>query len=74
MPYQEIKALAEFKDLIEDDITKVPCHTQATERHIKDVTRVAHTLTSKKSREGAVAVTLESRKNRPKFDSKRDFN
>lgn len=73
MPYENIKILAENRGNLENDISRVPCHIQTTERHIKDVTRVSQASAIRDCREAAIAVTLESRKNRPKFESKKDY-
>lgn len=71
--YDDLKTRAENGDIIESEIMKVPCHIQATERHIKDVTRVSSNLRTSTSREGALLATLESRSRRSNFDSKKQF-
>lgn len=74
MTYDSIKELADFNGNLEDEIKDVPCHIQATERHIKIVTAASSAFTTRERREAAIAMTLESRKNRPTFESKKDFN
>lgn len=65
IPYATLKELAISGDLIEDGITKIPCHNQACERAIKLVTEVATVSTTKARREGAALVAIEARKKRP---------
>lgn len=58
---------------VEVDFLRLPCHTQAVERAVKTVTEAASTLCSKSAREGYIKAQIESRKDMPKFDSKKDF-
>lgn len=55
---------------VEVDFLRLPCHTQAVERAVKTVTEAASTLCSK----GFIKAQIESRKDMPKFDSKKDFS
>lgn len=71
--YEELTALAENGEIITEEIREVPCHSQATERHVKLVTEVSSRFTTHKRREGAAAVTIQGREKRPKFDSKQNF-
>lgn len=70
---EELEKLAESGDSIESDFTEVPCHTQATERHIRTVTQASMAVGSKAHREGMIATTLSARAKRPKFESKKDY-
>lgn len=72
--YDEIRMLYECSGIITDNITEIPCHTQATERHIKAVTQVSTSVASQERREGMVLSAIASRQKRQKFDSKQDFN
>lgn len=56
---------------ITEDI-KVPCHTQATERNVKEVTR-ASMLVTEPSREGLIATSISARLDRPRNESKQDY-
>lgn len=71
--YEELKTLAENGETVAHDILRVPCHSQANERHVKLVTEVASRYTTHHRREGAAATTLEGREQRPNNDSKKDF-
>lgn len=74
MPYETIKNLNDSSGIIEDEITRVPCHTQATERLIEDVTKVSQAFASKRRRGDAICATLDSHKKRSQFESKKDYN
>lgn len=52
---------------------RLPSHTQAVERAVKTVTEAASILCNKSAREGFIKSQIESRKDMPKFDSKKDF-
>lgn len=54
-------------------LLRLPCHTQAVERAVKTVTEAARSLCGKSAREGFIKAQIESRKDMPKFESKKDF-
>ena len=54
--------------------SSIPCHSQAVERMIKLVTEASSKVCGKNEREGFITVTLESRKNMPKFETKNQFS
>jgi hypothetical protein len=58
---------AVFEDL------HIPCHIQATERHIQIVTSAAQHV-SPGNREGFVVSRIAARNKRPKTDTRRDFD
>lgn len=72
--YEELTTLAQNGEVITSEFRKVPCHSQANERHVKLVTEVASRYTTHQRREGAIAATLEGREKREKFDSKKIFS
>lgn len=57
----KIKSNAEFEAL------KLPCHTQAVERHIKLVTG------GEVARDGFIRARLKSRESIPKYETKKEF-
>ena len=52
---------------------KFPCHTQAVERAVKDVTKVSTKVFGHDSRHGMLVTADVSRKKRPKLDTKYSF-
>lgn len=52
---------------------RFPCHTQLVERCVKVVTEGPWKVCGKKNREGIITITINSRKNMPKIETKRDF-
>lgn len=69
---KKIQSLVKKKD--ELAIMRLPCHTQAVERAVKAVTEASSMLTNNSDREGYIKNQIESRKQMPKFDSKKDFH
>lgn len=53
---------------------RLPCHTQAVERAVKTVTEASLQLCHKNAREALIKNKIRSRKQMPKFESKKDFN
>lgn len=53
--------------------SKLPCHTQNVERHIKLVTEVSSNVIGEKKRDSIIKTKLRSRKVMPKFEKKSDF-
>lgn len=51
---------------------RIPCHIQATERCIKEITRASKHVTEK-HKAGFVAMSAESREKMPRFESKQDY-
>lgn len=54
-------------------VAQYPCHTQAVERAVKTVTEAALAVCGGERRDGFIRSRIESRKNMPKFESKKDF-
>lgn len=55
------------------DIQKFPCHTQAVERCIKLVTDASLAVCGHHKRDGYIRSVIESRREIPAFNTKRDF-
>ena len=56
-----------------DGWSKIPCHTQAVEGHIKLVSEVSMKVCGSVKRDGYVRKTIYYRKLLPKVESKKDF-
>lgn len=56
------------------DFPRLPCHTQAVERAVKLVTESAQSVCGATAREGFIRAKIDSRKNMPKFNTKKEFN
>jgi len=52
----------------------IPWHSQVVERMIKLMTEASSKVCGENEREGFITVTLESRKNLAKFDTKNQFS
>ena len=52
---------------------RLPCHTQAVERHIKLLTEAAGRVSGSDQRDGYIRNVLKSRSDMPEFRSKKDF-
>lgn len=50
IPHADLTKLAESGDIITKEIRKIPCHSQANERHVKVVTEVASRYTTQERR------------------------
>ena len=57
-----------------DKITGLPCHNQRVERAIKLVSQTSQKSTKKKEREGIIQTVISSRKELPKFETKKQFS
>lgn len=68
MAYDDIEKLLETGDVIQDDFTNVPCHTQATERGVKATSEMATVAATHEGREGAMAAAQASRAKKLRFD------
>ena len=73
-----IENLTEFttKDvthLISKDIFHLPCHTQAVERCMKEVTSASRQAYCSDVKDGIIRSRFESRKSLPIFERKNDF-
>lgn len=55
-------------------VQQTPCHSQAVERTVKDVTAASRKVYGKRSRHGMVLQGKKSRLDLPKIDSKIDFH
>jgi len=55
-----------------EEITAFPSHTQAVERHVRVVTEAAKAVYGAENRDGYIKAKLKSRKEMPKFNSKKD--
>lgn len=67
---EELSAAAELGPVA---MLRLPCHTQAVERTVKDVTRVSTKVFGHESRHGMLVSAEKSRKNRPNLESKHSF-
>ena len=56
-----------------DGWSKIPCHTQAVEGHIKIVSELSMKVCGSVKRDGFVRKTIYSRKLLPKVDLKKDY-
>jgi len=56
-----------------EEITAFPSHTQAVERHVRVVTEAAKAVYGAENRDGYIKAKLKSRKEMPKFNSKKDY-
>ena len=56
-----------------DGWSKMQCHIQAVEGHIKLVSEVSMKVSGSVKKDGFVRKTFDSRKPLPKVDSKKDF-
>lgn len=63
----KIKSNAEFEAL------KLPCHTQAVERHIKLVTEASQHTCGEVARDGFIRARQKSRESIPKYETKKEF-
>lgn len=70
---QEIQNVVESGGESELLFIRLPCHTQAVERAVKNTTEASTSQCTRESRLGAINVKLESRKQMPKFETKKDF-
>jgi hypothetical protein len=52
---------------------KIPCHSQAVERTVKDISQSSSKVLGHLSRHGMILQTKKSRRELPRFDSKSDF-
>lgn len=76
-PFTRNYSQEEIIDLLNSDeeiiaVPDFPCHSQGTERTVQAVSQTAHFVTEK-HREGVIRSTIESRKKRPHFETKKDF-
>jgi hypothetical protein len=63
----ELSAAAELGPI---PMPRLPCHTQAVERSVKDVTRVSTKVFGHESRHGMLVLAEKSRSKRPKLETK----
>ncbi|KAE8743708.1 hypothetical protein FOCC_FOCC009659 [Frankliniella occidentalis] len=54
-------------------LPQLPCHTQAVERKVHDVTQAASRVAGERRRDGRVNAAVTARKTMPKFNSKSKF-
>lgn len=71
IPYGDLELFLDEDDPPLDD-PKIPSHIQNTERHVQLLADVSKRVLEG-SREGVMAVTLESREKQPRLESKQDF-
>ena len=57
-----------------DHIKDMPCHTQAVERAIKDVTEASSRVYGEERRDGMIRTRRQARREQSSFESKKDFN
>ena len=55
------------------EIGKLPCHSQAVERHVRLVTEASLALCGTEARDGFIRSRIKSRNELPKFDTKVNF-
>lgn len=67
----EIKTLIETG--CEPDIVKLPCHTQAVERHIKLVTEASSHVCGETARDGFIRTRQKARDTVPTFETKKEY-
>ena len=70
MSDDELSAAAELGPV---PMPRLPCHTQAVERAVKEVTRVSTKVFGRESRHGMLISAETSRKKRPKLEAKYSF-
>lgn len=68
----EVIAFIENHD-VNNPIFKFPCHTQAVERCVKEVSNKSLHMINDQSRQESIQVTLENRKKTPKYDTKNQY-
>ena len=73
IPIEKLTAAIRNNEVVEMDIMKLPCHTQAVERCIKFVTESSGNVCGWSKRDGFVRTTVNSRKKMKVFGSKKDF-
>lgn len=66
---ENIKIAAEARMSIKE----FPCHTQAVERMVKEVTQASESVCGMEQRDGFIRARLLSRMNMPKFNTKHDY-
>ena len=54
-------------------LTRLPCHNQAVERHVKLVTEASASVSSFERRDGLIRQKIKSRKLQKVFEAKQDF-
>lgn len=57
----------------EFEIKKLPCHSQAVERHVRLVTQASLVTCGAEARDGYIRSGIKSRKELPKFDTKVNY-
>ncbi|KAE8739115.1 hypothetical protein FOCC_FOCC015391 [Frankliniella occidentalis] len=55
------------------DVLPLPCHTQAVERMVKNVTQASASVVGEDRREGQIRAAIRGRASMPKFNSKSAF-
>ena len=56
------------------EVLPLPCHTQAVERFVHEVTQAAQKTVGEERRDGLVRTKTSARNAMPKFGSKKDFD
>ena len=74
IPLQDIKEMASTGRSFEfGPLQKLPCHTQAVERHVKIITEASKHVCGNDARDGYIRSILKSRDEIPSFTSKKSF-
>ena len=71
---EQLKQAKEHHIQLTDLLKKLPCHTQAVGRCVKMVTAVSASVCDEMKGDGMVHVRLQSRKNKPIFNTKAHYN
>lgn len=71
MSHDEIMQFRTSNRILND--LNIPCHNQATERYVKDVSETTQAVSTLEKRDAMILAKLESREKRPRSDSKKDF-
>ena len=70
---EEVDAWATEESPEKYPLLKIPCHSQAVERHVKLVSDASLKTSSVKERDGMIRATKHSREKIPRFGSKKDY-
>lgn len=70
--YDELELIAKTGVSNMDEF-KIPSHTQAVERIVKEVTEASKCVCGSKERDGYIRSRLQDRKELPTYETKRDY-
>ena len=69
----EVEVWANEEVPVKYPLLKIPCHSQAVERHIRLVSDASLKSSSVEQRDGMIRATIHSREKIPRFSSKKDY-